>query len=524
MSDVTERRWWTLAVLCLSLLIVVVGNTVLNVAIPTLIRELHASTTQLQWIVDAYALVFAGLLFTSGALGDRFGRKGALTVGLVIFGTGSGLAAFSNSADQLIATRALMGLGASLVMPSTLSILTNVFPPHERARAIAIWAGVAGAGGAIGPITSGLVLGHFWWGAIFLINIPIVALALGAGRVLVPTSRDPRRAPLDPVGAGLSILWLSALLFGIIEGPQRGWTSPEILWSFGIAVGVFVVFTQWELRRRAPMLDLRYFTRPSFTGGALAIGLVFFAMYGMFFLMTQYLQFVRNYTPLMAGVALLPMAATMMTVAPMSARVAERIGTKQVVASGLVIVAAGMGVLSRLHAHSSYGLLAGSLVVLAAGMSLTMAPSTASIMSALPLGKAGVGSAMNDTTREIGGALGVAVLGSLLASHYTHRLQPLLHGLPVTARGMATSSVGGALNVASHAGGHAGATLASGARSAYVDAMSSTVLVAGAVALLAAAIIAMVLPTRLGYSEEYDPDRVTDLPDEPEPEAVFVTD
>jgi len=272
------------------------------------------------------------------------------------------------------------------------------------------------------------------------------------------------------------------------------------------------------------MLDLRYFTRPSFTGGALAIGLVFFAMYGMFFLMTQYLQLVRNYTPLMAGVALLPMAATMMTVAPMSARVAERIGTKQVVASGLVIVAAGMGVLSRLHAHSSYGLLAGSLVVLAAGMSLTMAPSTASIMSALPLGKAGVGSAMNDTTREIGGALGVAVLGSLLASHYTHRLQPLLHGLPVTARGMATSSVGGALNVASRAGGHAGATLASGARSAYVNAMSSTVLVAGAVALLAAAIIAMVLPTRLGYSEEYDPDRVTDLPDEPEPEAVFVTD
>src|SRR5213080_113283 len=275
MSDVTERRWWTLAVLCLSLLIVVVGNTVLNVAIPTLIRELHASTTQLQWIVDAYALVFAGLLFTSGALGDRFGRKGALTVGLVIFGTGSGLAAFSNSADQLIATRALMGLGASLVMPSTLSILTNVFPPHERARAIAIWAGLAGAGAAVGPVAGGFLLEHFWWGSVFLVNVPLVLAALIGGRVLVPNSHDPHADPLDPVGALLSMAGLGALLYGIIEGPVQGWTAAATLGPILSGLAVLIVFGLWELRAQYPMLDLRFFKNPTFSAATAAINMVF---------------------------------------------------------------------------------------------------------------------------------------------------------------------------------------------------------------------------------------------------------
>ena len=354
-TGVDERRWWTLAVLCLSLLMVVMGNTVLNVALPTLVEELEASNSQLQWMVDAYALVFAGLLFTGGALGDRFGRKGALQVGLVLFGVGSALAAFSSSAGQVIACRAIMGAAAALVMPSTLSILPNVFPPRERARAIGIWAGVAGAGGAIGPITSGWLLEHFWWGSVFFLNIPVVVIALAAGRVLVPTSRDEGDTPLDLVGALLSIVAVSSLVFAIIEAPSKGWTSAEILGGFAVFAVVFAVFAAWELRAEHPMLDLRFFRRPGFTGGSLAISLVFFGMFGMFFLLTQYLQLVKGYSALEAGVRTLPFAFTMMFVAPMSARIAERIGARATVSLGLLVAGVGQhvdeGVSDGQHVH-----------------------------------------------------------------------------------------------------------------------------------------------------------------------------
>src|SRR5437763_11991456 len=379
-APLDSRRWWTLSVLCLSLLMVVVGNTALNVAIPTLVRDIHATDTQLQWIVDAYSLVFAGLLLTAGALGDRFGRKGALTIGLCIFGTGSFLAGVSDTPNQLIVCRAIMGIGGAFVMPATLSILTNVFPVHERARAIAIWAGVAGAGGAIGPITSGYLLAHFHWGSVFFINLPVVATALIAGKFLVPTSRDPRRVPLDPVGAVLTIVGLASLLYGIIEAPIRGWGDARTIAAFVFAVVVLAQFAIWELRNSHPMLDLRFFKRMSFTGGAAAITLVFFGMFGMFFLMTQYLQFVHGWTPLGAGVRLLPFAATMMIVAPSSARVAERIGTKQTVAAGLAIAAVGLVIASRLQVDSSHGLLVVAFAVLASGMALTMPASTASIL------------------------------------------------------------------------------------------------------------------------------------------------
>src|SRR5437763_5471944 len=355
--NVDNKRWWTLSVLCLSLLMVVVGNTALNVAIPTLVRDIHATDTQLQWIVDAYSLVFAGLLLAAGALGDRFGRKGALTIGLCIFGTGSFLAGVSDTPNQLIVCRAIMGMGGAFVLPATLSILTNVFPVHERARAIAIWAGVAGAGGAIGPITSGYLLAHFSWGAVFFINLPVVAVALIAGKFLVPTSRDPDRIPLDPVGAVLTVVGLAALLYGIIEAPIRGWSDARTLASFALAVVVLGQFALWEWRNPNPMLDLGYFKRKRFTGGATAITLVFFAMFGLFFLITQYLQFVHGWTPLGAGVRLLPFAFVMMITAPTSARIAERIGTKHTVAIGLAIAGVGLLVASRLQADSGYGLL-----------------------------------------------------------------------------------------------------------------------------------------------------------------------
>jgi EmrB/QacA subfamily drug resistance transporter len=452
-------------------------------------------------MVDAYGLVFAGLLFTSGALGDRFGRKGALTVGLVVFGTGSALAAASSDANQIIACRALMGAGAALVMPATLSILTNVFPPRERARAIGIWAGVAGAAGAIGPVASGWLLEHFYWGSVFFLNLPVVVVALVGGRFFVPTSRDPRKVPLDLVGAGLSILAVSSLIYGIIEAPQKGWGDSVILGSFGVAIVFFAVFAAWELHSPRPMLDLRYFQRRGFSGGSIAISLVFFGMFGMFFLMTQYLQQVRGYTALQAGVRTLPFAATMMVVAPSSARIAERIGTRATVCTGLAVAGAGQFLMSQLHVGSAYAYIALALVVLSAGMGLTMAPSTASIMSSLPLAKAGVGSAMNDTNRELGGALGVAVIGSLAASRYTGHLGAALGPLPAPLRATARSSLGGAIGVAGQLGGRAGAALTAAARASFTDAMGHALLVGGAVALIASVVVGFVLPSRVAASE-----------------------
>jgi EmrB/QacA subfamily drug resistance transporter len=487
MTEPDPRRWWTLAVLCLSLVMVILGNTVLNVALPTLVRELGATSTQLQWIVDAYALVFAGLLMTGGALGDRFGRKGALSIGLFVFGAASAVSALATSADQLVATRAVMGAAGALVMPATLSILTNVFPPHERARAIAVWAGLAGAGAAIGPIASGWLLEHFSWGSVFLVNVPIVVLALVGGHLLVPTSRDPNQSALDPIGAGLSIVGLTALLYGIIEAPNYGWSDPLTLGAFAVAVATLAGFAAWELHTDHPMLDLSYFRNPRFSAASGAITIVFFTMFGMFFVLTQYLQLVKGYTALEAGVRTLPMALTMMVGAPTSARLVERFGPKRVVATGLTLLGVGQLLMSRVDVGTGYPWILLSLVVLAVGMANTMAPSTASIMGALPLGRAGVGSAVNDTTRELGGALGVAVLGSLVASSYQSSLSAATRGLPADAAGAAASSLGGALAVASRLGGAAGGALADAAKAAFAHAMGTALLVGAVVAFLAAA-------------------------------------
>jgi MFS transporter, DHA2 family, integral membrane protein len=490
-----SRRWWTLSVLCLSLVIVVVGNTVLNIALPTLVRELDATTSQLQWIVDAYALVFAGLLLTGGALGDRFGRKGALTIGLLVFGTASGMSAFATSAGQLVALRAVMGVGAALIMPATLSILTAVFPPVERGRAIAIWAGLAGAGAAIGPITSGWLLEHFWWGSVFLVNLPVVAIALAAGRRLVPDSRDPARSPLDPVGAVLSMAGLGALLYAIIEAPNHGWTGSTTLVFGAAGLAVLGGFAAWELRSTHPMLDLRYFRNPLFSSACAAITMVFFAMFGSFFLLTQYFQLVLGYEPLEAGLRLLPMAFTMVVAAPSSARLVEHFGPRRVVGAGLTVVAAGLVLLSQAEVSSPYWYVAASLMVLAFGMGLSMAPSTAGIMASLPLGKAGVGSAVNDTTRELGGAMGVAVLGSLLASRYAAAMPDTVPGLPGPALGVVHNSLGAALGVAARLPDPVGPALAAAARSAYVEAMGMSLLVGAAVVLCAALLVSRFYPS-----------------------------
>ena len=338
-----ERRWWTLGVLCISLVMIVMSNASLNVALPTLAESLHAGSSSLQWIVDAYSLVFAGLLLTAGSLGDRYGRRLALNGGLIIFGLASFAAVLSSSATAVIASRAVMGIGAAFVMPATLSILAHVFPPKERPRAIAIWAGFAGVGVAMGGIVSGALLENFWWGSIFLINVFVVVVALVAGFFLIPRSREKIHAPLDPLGALLSIVGLSALVYGIIEGPDNGWMSTQTLVTFAFAIVVLVGFVLWELRAKEPMLDLRFFRNPRFTAATTAITLVFFAMFGSYFIFTQYLQFVRGYDPLSAGFRMLPWALAYMVSATQSAKLVERFGQRLVVSSGLVIAGAGLG-------------------------------------------------------------------------------------------------------------------------------------------------------------------------------------
>jgi len=494
---VYANRWKTLIVLCTSLLIVIVGNTVLNVALPTLQRPaeaggLGASNTQVQWVVDAYGLIFAGLLFTAAALGDRFGRKGALQAGLVVFAAGSTLGALADSPGMLIAARAVMGIGAAFVMPSTLSILTNVFPTRERARAIALWAGISGSGAALGPIASGVLLKYFWWGSVFLINLPIIAVALAAGWVFVPKSKDSTASPLDPVGALLSIVGLSALVYAIIEGPHHGWLSTASIVWFSVAAVVLVAFCIWELRTQHPMLDLRLFRNPRFAVSSGGITLVFFAMFGTFFMLAQYLQSVLGYTPLGAAVRLLPMSFVMMAVAPQTPKMVARFGADRVGAFGLTLVGVGLLGVSFFESDTSYWQLVITMCVLACGMASTMTPMTTQLMTAVPRDRAGMGSATNDTTRELGGALGVAVLGSLLAGQYSSAVAPAVSALPGEAREAAEASIGAVIGL--NEAGLLPDRVVELAKDAFVDGLTLAAIVGAAVVLLSAIAVKRYLP------------------------------
>jgi EmrB/QacA subfamily drug resistance transporter len=500
---VYDRRWKTLAVLCASLIIVIVGNTVLNVALPTLQLPaseggIGATNTDIQWIVDAYGLVFAGLLFTAAALGDRFGRKGALQAGLVVFGLGSLLGVFAESSGVLIAARAIMGVGAAFVMPSTLSILANVFPARERAKAIAIWAGISGAGAAIGPVASGLLLDHFWYGSVFLVNLPIIALALVAGYVLVPKSRDSKQTPLDPVGALLSILGLGALIYAIIEGPHHGWLSAESALWFGAAAILLIAFGLWEWRNRHPMLDLHLFQNPRFAVSSGGITLVFFAMFGSFFMLAQYFQGVHGWSPLSAALRLLPFSAVMMVVAPNTPKLVGRLGANRVGALGLMSVAVGLiGTRLFFDVDASYWVMLIVIFFLAAGMAMTMTPMTTQLMAAVPRDRAGMGSATNDTTRELGGALGVAVLGSLLTGKFASGVGPVVAGLPEAARNEAEGGLGGVFGLVARGLVPDGLTerLLSTAKQAFVDGLGLATAVSAVVVLIAAVLVYKFLPS-----------------------------
>ncbi len=490
------RRWWVLGVMCVSLILVVAGISSLNLAIPSIRDALDATNTELLWIFDSYALVFAGLLLPAGALGDRFGRKEALVTGFLIFMGGALAASSSGSAMQLIASRAAMGVGAALIMPATLSIITVVFPPHERAKAIAIWAGFAGAGGAIGVLGGGLLLEAFWWGSVFFINIPLAVIALVAVFAIVPTSRDETRRAFDPVGALLSMAGLTAMLFAIIEGPERGWTSGLVLGSFAAATVLLVGFIRWELQVDAPMLDPRYFRNRFFALGSVAITLSFLAMFGMFFIITQYFQFAQGHSPLAAAVRTLPFAATMVVVAPRSAAVAAKVGARRTVTAGLLISALGMTGLGLVSPGTHYGLVVIAIILIASGLALLMPPSTEAIVSSLPRDKAGVGSAVNDTTREVGGAVGIALLGSLLSVGYRNGLGNVTDGLPAQAAAAAEDSIGAAIQVAGQLGGEVGRALVDAAAQAFTDGMQVSMWVAAGVLVAAAGIVWYFHPDR----------------------------
>ncbi len=514
-ASIHDRRWAVLWVMNLSLVLVVAGNSALNVALPSIVDELDATSSELQWIVDAYALVFAGLLLPMGALGDRFGRKGLLQLGLGTFALGSFLAVFATAPWHLIATRSIMGIGGAMIMPATLSIITNVFPPQERSKAIAIWAGFAGAGAAVGPLLSGFLLEHFWFGSVFLINVPIVAVALVSGALLVPSSRDPRQRRLDPLGGLLSMVALFALLYAIIEGPDQGWTSGPTIALFAVALVVGVAFVRWEQRTDEPMLPMAQFKDRRFSMGTGTIGLTFFAMFGTFFVASQYLQFVLDYSPLEAGLATLPMAVMMIIFAPRSAGFAERFGRDKVMAAGLTTVSLGLLSFSFLTTHSPYVQVALGLVLLGAGMAMTTAPATGAVMESMPLAKAGVGSAVNDTSREVGGSLGVAILGSILASGYRANLDDdLLAQAPTPVAALIREGAGTALGVADRAAqdpatARFAPAIRETARSAFTDAMSPVFWAAAAVALVTAGLVLRFMPSRgdvVSYEAGHEPE------------------
>ncbi len=457
---VDRRRWVVLAVLCVAVFVTTLDGLIVNIALPSLSTDLGATTRQLQWIVDAYLLVFTGLLLAAGGLGDRYGRRRALLLGLVIFGITSAYAGSVDSPEGLILARALMGVGAAAIFPATLAIITNVFPdPRERAKAIGIWSAVSGIGVAAGPITGGWLLEHFWWGSIFYVNIPVIAVAVVAVIVFVPESRDSHAVRLDRLGLGLSIASISALVFTIIEAPEFGWLSAQTSAGFLVAGVLLGLFIWWESRVEHPLLPVRIFENLRFTAASVSVTSAFFALFGFVFLITQYFQLVREYSPLQAGVRTLPVAFSIAAASVLSPTLVQRVGTKLVVAGGLASMATGFLWVSTASATTPYLEIVGQMILLGAGLGATTAPATESIMGSLSVDKAGVGSAVNDTTRELGGTLGVAVVGSVFSSIYVSSLAdgPIFASLTPDAQVATEDSVAAAGQIAPGLGAQAGA-------------------------------------------------------------------
>jgi EmrB/QacA subfamily drug resistance transporter len=491
-----RRRWWILAVLIVSLFTVNLDNTILNVALPTLARDLNADMSQLQWMVDAYVLLFAGLLLAAGALGDRFGRRRVMLIGLTIFGVGSAASAFAPSAEVLILLRAAMGVGGALIVPSTLSVTSNVFTMEERPKAIGIWTGVSGLGIVAGPILAGWLLEHFAWGAIFLINVPVVIVSIIGTLALVPEGRSPNAARLDLPGTALSIGGLVALVYGVIEGPANGWTSAVEVGVFGLAALLLAAFVIRELTTPEPLLDVRMLVQPVLGSAVLAVLLTSFGLFGSMFFFSQYLQGVLGFGTMETGYSILPLAISMAIFSPAGMGAAGRFGMKLTVAVGMVAVAVGLLVFRMAGTSDGYPFVAATLFLVGGGMGAAMSPLTVIMVRALPRSKQGVASAINSTARELGGAMGVAILGSISAPVYAAGVRPAMDLLPAQGAAAVHDSLAGAGAVASMLPGSQGDALLAMARSAFVDGMGVAVLVGAAIAIVGAAVGLAFLPGR----------------------------
>ncbi|MFE9848602.1 MFS transporter [Streptomyces sp. NPDC005576] len=496
------RRWFALIVLCLSLLIVVMANTSLIVAAPDMTRDLRLSSSDLQWVIDGYTVPYAALMLVLGAIGDKYSRRGALIAGLLIFAGGSVLGSQADQTNLVITARAIMGLGAAVVMPATLSLLVATFPRRERAKAITAWTATSGLAIAVGPLVAGWLMEDHAWGSTFLINIPIALLAVVGALALVPPSRAEAMGRIDYVGGLLSIVSVGSLVYAIIEGPHFGWGAGPVAAAVVAGVG-FVAFTVWELRHPHPMLDVRKFTLRPFSGSMIAVLFFFFGAFGSIYYSTQFLQFVLGYDPLETGIRLLPLAGAVFVGAAVTARLAPRLGVKAMVVPGMALGALGVLLLTQIDEGSAYTAFLPTLLLLGFAIGLSVSPATDTIMGSFPESELGVGGGANDTALELGGSLGIAVLGSLLATAYKDKLGALAGGhVPAEVLDPARESVGGGLAVAgqvakSPSGGPEQAqALVDAVNESFAHAVAHTSLVGGVIMAVGALTVLAVLPGR----------------------------
>lgn len=493
-ENVYKRRWNILAALCGSLMLVMIGNTSLNLALPQMAESLGLTNLELTWIVDAYPLVFASLLFPASAIADRYSRKGVMQIGIVIFVLATIFAAtLASDGATLIAARAAMGIGAAMVMPTTLSIIENVFDRKERPKAIAIWTGIAGGGMAFGSIISGFLIERYSWHSIFYFSAIVGVIGFLFNQIIVPDSRDEKQTPIDWFGGVLSAVGLAGLVYGIIEAPSHGITDPAVIVALSIGLISLTAFVLHQMKSTHPMLDMKVFKIPAFSISALSITLAFFALMGIFFSISQLFQLIMGYGPLESSVRMLPIMMIMMLMSPIVPNIVKKVGARITVSSGLSLVAVGFFLMVLWPTVPSYLQVMGAMAVMMVGMSLTMTPSTNMMMSAIPRNRAGMGSAMNDTTRELGGCIGVAVLGSVLSSGYESNISPMLKTAPQQVQEIAGNSLAGAIHLSKEFGDQ-GKLLADAAMQSWMDALGTAMIVAGCIVVVAVLVAANGLP------------------------------
>jgi len=523
-GTVFKRRWVILGVLVLSLLVVVLDSSILNVALKTIadpVRGLGASETDLEWATNAYTLAFAGLLFTWGVLGDRIGRKRMLLAGMTVFGIASLASAYSQTPGELICARVLMGVGGAAVLPTTLAVISNVFEPRERAKAIGVWTSAVGIAIAIGPITGGILLEHFWWGSVFLVNVPIVAIAMALMLLLVPDSKNPEPGRFDPVGVPLSIAGITAFVYGIIRAGDTGWLKPEALGIIVGGIALLVMFVLWERRTSSPALNVKLFRSRTFSAAVAVIGLVFLALMGLTFFLSFYMQAVRGFSPLRTGLLVIPLAAAQLIFSTRSASLVQRFGHKAVTATGMTLVTLACASYLFAGTRTPIWFLETALFVTGMGMANVMPPATAAVMASVPREEAGEGSAISNTVRQVSGALGVAILGSVLTSAYRGRITPVLDSLPqLRGNRGAVHDISGSITATLAFVQRAGARdqpLVQASKDAFVHAMHLAVAGAAAICVLGVVIALLWLPGRNAVAQTAPPARTAEGTAAPEP-------